>query len=150
MNIDEMLAGLEVGVEPPAREAVSDKYAPVIAAIRAAKDTNGDPTWVKLPGNDWNNGWASRWNTGKIGGIEAGEFEAIHRNTRLVEDVKRNPDGSVFLDDAGEAVTIRKRVGDLYIRYVGLEGIAERAAKLEMSEAELNSLTDFIDKESSL
>lgn len=135
MDIKDLIAGAVVGEEPPEASGASGKYDELASFIRMQAGA-----WVKLPGH-WNTGWSSLWNNGQIGGIEEGEFQAVMRNTFIEKGPKLHPDGSEIVNEDGSPVIIERRKGDVWIRYVG-----DQKPKFEgMSEAEINSLGEFMD-----
>lgn len=146
MTID--ISAVTFGVEPPPAEATegfSSKYSEIIEAIKKhAARAEADPNlseWCQLPGKHPLS-TASNWRSGRYAGTEPGEFDAVVRNLEVHDDYVRTPQGEPKLDEHGERVPKKRRLGDLYLRYLGPQGIA---LAQELSEGELNSLSPFLD-----
>ncbi len=126
--MNELFAGLTFGEPPPEPKAnVESKYAPVIAAIKTHAETcEADPDkseWVKLPGT-WPLSAASNWKNGRIAGIENGEFDAVVRNVQKKTVAKVDTHKRPLLDVNGEEQMVERQRGDLYVRFIGQQGVA--------------------------
>lgn len=142
MMNENLMDGIEFGIEPPPAKTgpkFVSKYAAVIAAARAYAEriqgTDESP-WVKLPGL-WPVSAASNWRTGKIAGAPEGDFDAVVRNLRTVDDIVRTPQGKPKLDDNGQEVPARRERGELFIQCLAFE-------QAEVTEDELGSLQKFL------